>query len=145
MASLTQTQTNGLSKMSTRKDVDDYVKESIVNGETDNIDSLKATKLNLEKKSIPGFNQPAMEGAEFPEEYEIETRTGLVKVSTLHKLNRLDTRVTTGSGKKSAKENASSSGYDNDKLKQCIDRNQKEIENYHKRSGFKKFIDKLFG
>ncbi|CAG99245.1 uncharacterized protein KLLA0_E04709g [Kluyveromyces lactis] len=145
MSSLVQKQSSPLSKISTTQEVEDYVKDNVQKGETDSIDSLKATNLDLSKKAIPGFNQPIAEGAEFPEEYEIETRTGLVKVATLHQLNRLDTRVTTHSSKKSTKEKNTSCGYDNDKLQKCIERNQKEIDSYHKKSGFKKFIGKLFG
>lgn len=138
--SLVKSTTGFLSKVSTtREEVDEYIKDNIKNGETDSIESLKEENLDISKKSIPSYNIPASERAEFPEEYEIETRTGLVKAETLHKLNRLDTRISTHSSK------PESVGSEEQKLRKCIEKNQKEIDNYKHRSGFRKFIGKLFG
>ncbi|QGN14694.1 protein YGR126W [Kluyveromyces marxianus] len=145
MASHSNSTSSPVSKVVTPRDVEEYVKENALIDDTESVTSLKASNIDLKKKAIPDFNQPAIDGAEFPEEYEVETRTGLVKVSTLHKLNRQDTRVTQHSSKKGIEKEHEPHGYNAEKLQKRIEQNQKEIDNYHNRSGFKKLLDKIFG
>lgn len=138
--------------------IEKVVSRNAINDKTETAKSLEEKGLNLKRKAIPDYNNPAMNdpGAQFPEEYQMETDTGLVKVKTLRELNRLDSRHSIGSDatrKKSVKSETEppqehhDSGYDSEKLKKAIEKNKKEIENYHKHKtyvGFMSFLDKLF-
>lgn len=127
-----------LNKSATREIVEEYIKDNVRNDDTESIQSLQEDKLDLNKKAIPGFNTYVPEGSSFPEEYDIETRTGLVKVSTLQKLNRVETVPSTHSTKKQQE-------LDPERLKKRIERNQKEIDKQKNPNKFQKFIKSLFG
>lgn len=138
--------------------IEKVLTHNAVEGNTETLESLKTRGLDLRKKAIPDYNNPAMhtDRSQFPEEYQIETETGLVKVKTLQSLNRLDTRVSLGS-KPSTNQNMEAEsahdeqrpvGYDEEKLKKAVDKNKKEIEKYQKHKhekGIKGFMSRLFG
>ncbi|ODV63027.1 uncharacterized protein ASCRUDRAFT_79611 [Ascoidea rubescens DSM 1968] len=63
-------------------------------GKTETCDSLRRNGLNLNRKPVSDVVAPTSQSPNkslFPEEYTIETETGLVKASTLYRLNRSKT------------------------------------------------------
>ncbi|SCV02944.1 LAMI_0H04236g1_1 [Lachancea mirantina] len=140
--------------------IEQVMSHNAIEDKTETPDTLKREGLDLRKKALPDFNNPAMNAdqSEFPEEYQIETDTGLVKVKTLQKLNRLESRGSAASASKpsspskaadadAADEEEQKSPYDASKLQKAIHKNEKEINMYHHHHGYEKFInimDKLF-
>ncbi|CEP60317.1 uncharacterized protein LALA0_S01e07932g [Lachancea lanzarotensis] len=154
------------SSNSSLPDVDKVVTHNVKEGLSENVESLEEQGLNLRKKANPDINSPVAlsSSTEFPEEYNLETETGLVKAVTLQQLNRLDSRTSVRSGqsqKKSLKSSIASlelpdatsvksrtdNGLDSEKLRRAVEKNQKQIEKYQerkKKGGVKSFIAKIF-
>ncbi|SCU83938.1 LAFA_0D06898g1_1 [Lachancea sp. 'fantastica'] len=154
------------SSSSSLPDVDKVVTHNVKEGLSENVESLEEQGLDLRKKAKPDINSPVAlsSNTEFPEEYNLETQTGLVKAVTLQQLNRLDSRTSARSGqsqKKSLKSSIASlelpdatsvksrtdSGLDSEKLRKAVEKNQKQIEKYQerkKKGGVKGFIAKIF-
>ncbi|QLQ79875.1 hypothetical protein HG537_0C05230 [Torulaspora globosa] len=141
--------------------IEKVVTHNALQGKAETADSLKQEGLNLKSKAIPDINDPISAGAtatQFPEEYRIETQTGLVKLKTLTELSRNDTRVsTTSSGKKSSHKEQDQRSNDSKSqeqaylkahnLQQAIEKNKHAIEKYqrHKNEkGLKGFLHRIF-
>lgn len=142
---------------STLKQMNSNVIEKVVTnnalaGNSETIDSLKAKGLDLEKKAVPDFNAPltASGSQQFPEEYRLETDTGLVKMKTLDTLKRKSTQVSESSKLSRSKSQASSQQEMNDtvnKINMAVERNRKQLEKYKKhkeQKGIKGFFNRLF-
>lgn len=132
----------------------------------ESIESLAAKGLNGSQRIIPDINSPLTmtRTAEFPEEYNIETETGLVKMKTIETLRRQTSRVSTQKSVKSKaesiKSNKTSKSFASSlvddpnegkltaaKLNKAVERNRKELEKMKKRKeqkGIKGFFSKLF-
>ncbi|KAK5781373.1 uncharacterized protein PWA37_004810 [Arxiozyma heterogenica] len=130
------------------------------------VESLAAKGLDGSQKIVPDINNPLTmtKTAEFPEEYTIETDTGLVKMKTIETLRRQTSRISTQRSLKSRtesmKSNKSSKSFasslvDNPddghltaaKLNRAVERNRKELEKMKKRKeqkGIKGFFSKIF-
>lgn len=130
------------------------------------VESLAARGLDGSQRVIPDINNPLTitKTAKFPEEYTIETDTGLVKMKTIETLRRQTSRVSTQKSLKSRtesiKSNKSSKSFasslvDNPdeghltaaKLNKAVERNRKELEKVRKhkeQKGIKGFFSKIF-
>lgn len=160
----------------TSNSIEKVVSRNAINGNVETAESLKKEGLDLKNKAIPDINAPINAGsdtAQFPEEYRIETETGLVKLKTLNDLSRNDTRVSVGSngkisrkgssGQKSAiskhsNETKSTHGksdaepvdpslYDAHNVEETVERNRQKIARYEKHKhekGLKGFVHRLF-
>ncbi|CUS21872.1 LAQU0S04e02718g1_1 [Lachancea quebecensis] len=155
---------NGTLRKQDSNVIEQIMTHNATEGRSETVESLKKNGLDLKKKAIPDINNPAAnyKNCAFPEEYQMETDTGLVKAQTLHGLNRLESRNSGRSGasqKKSIRtgnsttnsDSASASntinGLDGEKLRKAVEKNQKKIDKYqrHKASGgLRKFIGKIF-
>lgn len=161
--------TNTLSKPDSNA-IEKVVTHNALSGNVETKESLQKEGLNLKDKSVPDINAPltsTSETAAFPEEYRIETQTGLVKLKTLNDLSRKDTRVSIGSNDKISRKStdkgnhsiksgqesgqdevlSSHSSYDPHNLENAIEKNKHEIEKYQKHKhekGIKGFVHRLF-
>ncbi|SCV06054.1 LANO_0H21088g1_1 [Lachancea nothofagi CBS 11611] len=157
---------NGTFEPEDSQDVEKVVTHNVTEGRSETVDSLKKEGLDLHKKAAPDFINPDAdpENCEFPEEYNLETDTGLVKAVTLQQLNRLDSRTSARSNvsqKKSLRSSLASlelpdshslksnnnSGLDAEKLRRAVEKNQKQIDKYKKRRsahGLTGILGKLF-
>ncbi|SCU80021.1 LADA_0B04610g1_1 [Lachancea dasiensis] len=134
---------------------------------SETLESLQKDGLDLQKKGAADVIGSMTNGmnCEFPEEYNIETDTGLVKAVTLQQLNRLESRTSMRSGasqRRSVKSSIASlelpdstslkssgtSSLDPEKLRRAVEKNQKQLEKYQKRKkskGITGLLSKLFG
>ncbi|CAR24387.1 uncharacterized protein KLTH0F14696g [Lachancea thermotolerans CBS 6340] len=155
---------NGTLRKQDSNAIEQIMTHNATEGRSETVESLKKNGLNLQKKAIPDINNPAAnyKNCAFPEEYQMETDTGLVKAQTLHGLNRLESRTSGRSGasqKKSirtansttnsdlASANNTINGLDGEKLRRAVEKNQKKIDKYqkHKSSGgLRRFLGKIF-
>lgn len=149
--------------------IEKVVTKNAVNDNVETKESLQKEGLDLKNKPIPDINAPVTAEAGdsvFPEEYRLETETGLVKLKTLDDLSRKNTRVSIGSDgrmsrKSSNKENASTASkngsgdvvlsdetpYDAHNIHDAVEKNKHEIEKYQKHKhekGLKGFVHRLF-
>ncbi|QLL33017.1 hypothetical protein HG536_0D05390 [Torulaspora globosa] len=149
--------------------IEKVVTHNALQGRAETADSLKKEGLNLKSKAIPDINDPISAGAaatQFPEEYRIETQTGLVKLKTLTELSRNDTRASVGSSGKLSKKSSGrkTSDYEENQvggdgksqgqaylnahnLQQAIEKNKQAIQKYQKHKhekGLKGFLHRLF-
>lgn len=149
--------------------IEKVVTHNAIQGNAETADSLKQEGLNLKSKAVPDVNGPmssGAQGAQFPEEYRIETETGLVKLKTLTDLSRNDTRVSVGSNGKISKKSSGKKLADEEKdqevdtgksqekayrnaynLEDAIEKNQHSIDKYQKHKhekGLKGFVHRLF-
>lgn len=150
-------------------EIDRAVTHNAINGTSETAESLKEAGLHPEKKAIPDINGPISEehnNSQFPEEYRLETQTGLVKLKTLNELSRDDTRVSIGkNGKLSKKssrtatigsngnqesstEKAQAEASQNaENLEHVIEKNKHRIEKFEKHKhekGLRGFVHRLF-
>lgn len=145
--------------------IEKVVTENALHGNAETAESLKEKGLNLKSKAIPDINDPISASAvasQFPEEYRIETETGLVKLKTLTELSRKNTRVSVGSSGKLSRSSGKKTP-DNDvdqvlddgksqgqayiNIQQAIEKNKQAIEKYQKHKnekGLKGFFHRLF-
>ncbi|SMN18096.1 similar to Saccharomyces cerevisiae YGR126W Putative protein of unknown function [Maudiozyma saulgeensis] len=123
--------------------VERVVTHNALNDHSETVDSLRAKGEEFDKAGLPDINSPithASEEARFPEEYAIETDTGLVKMKTIETLKREDTRVSKGSKKEEGQSEAA-------KMEAAVERNRKDIEKYQKHKkekGVKGFFHRMF-
>lgn len=160
----------------TSNSIEKVVSQNAIDGNAETAQELKKEGLDLKNKAVPDINAPINAGsdtAQFPEEYRIETETGLVKLKTLNDLSRNDTRVSVGSnGKisrkgsqgqksdisrhtnetksthgKSDAEPVDQSLYDPHNVEETVERNRQKIAKYQKHKhekGLKGFVHRLF-
>lgn len=149
--------------------IEKIVTHNAIQGNAETADSLAKEGLNLKSKAIPDVNGPITaktQESQFPEEYRIETETGLVKLKTLTGLSRNDTRVSVGSSGRSSKKSSGKKSSDGEvdqvisadksqekayasayNLEQAIEKNKHNIEKYQKHKhekGIKGFVHRLF-
>ncbi|CAB4252013.1 similar to Saccharomyces cerevisiae YGR126W Putative protein of unknown function [Maudiozyma barnettii] len=123
--------------------VEKVVTHNALNDQSETVDSLRAKGSDLEKAALPDINSPlthAPDDSKFPEEYAIETNTGLVKMKTIETLKKEDTRVSGGSTKEQEKNEAA-------RMQVTIEKNRKDIEKYQKHKkekGVKGFFHRMF-
>lgn len=131
--------------------IEKVVTHNALNNNSETIESLQAKGLDINTKAIPDINAPMTHShSEFPEEYQMETDTGLVKIKTIETLKRQDTRVS--ATRVSTKESNANSkpqekGLNATKLNQAVEKNRKELEKYQrhkKEKGVKGFFHRLF-
>ncbi|CCD25874.2 uncharacterized protein NDAI_0G00980 [Naumovozyma dairenensis CBS 421] len=156
-----RTSTATLKKLDSNvNDIEKTMTTNIMNDKTETLDSLVKQGLNTRKKSVADINTPLNAGtAEFPEEYRIETETGLVKAKTIESLRRQESIASANSRRsqdqgsfKSARTNntrksRASSSLDPNKLNMAVEKNKKELEKYSKhkqQKGIKGFFNRLF-
>lgn len=156
---------NGTLRKQDSNVIEQIMTHNATEGRSETVDSLQRNGLNINQKAVPDYNNPAANftNCEFPEEYQLETDTGLVKVQTLQKLNRLESRTSIRSGNSQRKSmrstpstdhsispsagRSSNSGLDAEKLRKAVEKNKRQIDKYqkHKASGgLKKFLGKIF-
>lgn len=149
----------------TSQSVERTVTHNALNDNVETIESLAAKGINGTKEVIPDINTPLTmtKTSEFPEEYNIETDTGLVKMKTIETLRRQTSRVSTQKSTKSKTESTksekSASSFKSsmtdsnqgqltaDKLNKAVEKNRKELEKYKKhkdQKGIKGFFSKMF-
>lgn len=154
----------------TSADIERVVTHNALNDHVETVESLAAMGLDGSRKSIPDINAPITmtKTSEFPEEYNIETDTGLVKMKTIETLRRQTSRVSStnksvkskSESTKSGKSSKSTSSFKSamtesnnqgqltaDKLNKAVEKNRKELEKYKKskdQKGFKGFFTKMF-
>ncbi|SCU94889.1 LAME_0F09802g1_1 [Lachancea meyersii CBS 8951] len=143
--------------------VDKAVTRNLNEGRSESVAALEKEGLDLHKKAIPDINNPVAisADAEFPEEYNLETDTGLVKATTLHQLNRLESRTSVRSSQSQKRsliasmelpdatsvKSTADSGLDAEKLRKAVEKNKRQIEKYQERKksgGLKGFLVKFF-
>lgn len=142
------------------------VTENALRDNVETVESLAARGLDGSQRVVPDVNNPLTmtRTAEFPEEYNIETDTGLVKMKTIETLRRQTSRVSTQKSLKSRtesiKSNKSGKSFVSslvddpdegqltaEKLNKAVERNRKELEKMKKRKeqkGIKGFFSKIF-
>ncbi|CAI2008044.1 hypothetical protein SEUBUCD646_0G03820 [Saccharomyces eubayanus] len=149
-------------KRPTSNSIEKMVTHNALEGNSETVDSLKKEGLNLDKKGTPDITAPVTNSAHdaaFPEEYRLETETGLVKLKTLETLRREDSRVSgakkeqghdhTDAHSTRSKATAYSQGssLESDKLNIAVEKNKKRIEKYQKHKGekgIKGFFHRIF-
>lgn len=152
--------------------IEKVVTHNAVNGYSETAESLKRAGLDPNKKALPDINNPITGNADtsqFPEEYRLETDTGLVKLKTLNDLSRKDTRVSIGSDGRISKRSSRSGHNDNtieqeldteetekaqkeatqdaQNLEHAIEKNKHNIDKFRKHKhekGIKGFVHRLF-
>lgn len=131
--------------------IEKVVTNNALTGNSETIESLKAKGLDLERKAVPDFNAPltTMASQQFPEEYRLETDTGLVKMKTLDTLKRKSTQYSeTDNLSQSKSQNSTPEMNDTvKKINLAVERNKKQLEKYQKHrseKGIKGFIHRLF-
>lgn len=149
--------------------IEKEVTHNAMNGTSETAKSLQQAGLDTEKKAIPDINGPITGNADtsqFPEEYRIETQTGLVKLKTLNDLSRSDTRVSIGSDGKISRKSSGPGTIDSkiepkpdtakaeqeaaqnaENLEHAIEKNKHRIEKFEKHrheKGLKGFVHRLF-
>lgn len=128
--------------------VERVVTHNALNDNSETVESLKAKNQELEAAVLPDINSPlsnATGGNQFPEEYGIETNTGLVKMKTIETLKREKTKESSSSNN-TAEQNAAQNAA-NAKIETAVERNRKDIEKYQKHKhekGVKGFFHRIF-
>ncbi|KAG0663944.1 hypothetical protein C6P45_000729 [Maudiozyma exigua] len=124
--------------------VERVVTHNALNDNSETVESLKAKNHELETAALPDINSPlsnASGGNQFPEEYGIETNTGLVKMKTIETLKREKTKESSSS------DNTAAQNATNAKIETAVERNRKDIEKYQKHKhekGVKGFFHRIF-
>ncbi|EJS43632.1 YGR126W [Saccharomyces arboricola H-6] len=149
-------------KRPTSNSIEKMVTHNAMEGTSETVDSLKKEGLNLSKKATPDITAPVTNSAHntaFPEEYRLETETGLVKLKTLETLKREDSRVSstkkehnhdhtdTLSTRSKATTYSQGSSLESDKLNTAVEKNKKKIEKYQKHKsekGIKGLFHRMF-
>lgn len=139
--------------------VERVVTHNALNDNSETVESLRAKDYQLREAALPDINSPlshASGGNQFPEEYGIETNTGLVKMKTIETLKKQKSRTSsskhTGNDEESKSTQASSEAATeqaatNAKLETAIEKNRKDIETYQKHKhekGVKGFFHRIF-
>lgn len=137
--------------------VERVVTHNALAGNSETIESLREKGLDLEKKAVPDFNAPLTTSGtqQFPEEYRLETDTGLVKMKTLETLKRKSTQASDSSRQSKRQSPVQSQAQDEDqgqddtmkKINMAVERNKKQLEKYQKHKkekGVKGFFHRLF-
>lgn len=149
----------------TSRDVERTVTHNAMNDNVETVESLAAQGLAGNQTAPPDINAPLTmsKTSEFPEEYNIETDTGLVKMKTIETLKRQTSRVSTQKSMKSKAESTTSgrsfSSFKSsltdppqnqltaDKLNKAVEKNRKQLDKYKKgkeSKGIKGFFSNLF-
>ena len=150
----------------TSRSVERMVTNNALMDNAETIESLTEKGLDGSQRLVPDINKPLnmTRTAEFPEEYNIETDTGLVKMKTIETLRRQTSRVSTQKSVKSRNEsiksNKTSKSFASslvddpnegkltaEKINKAVERNRRELEKRKKRkeqNGIKGFFSKLF-
>ncbi|CAI4922244.1 ANL_collapsed_G0021070.mRNA.1.CDS.1 [Saccharomyces cerevisiae] len=149
-------------KRPTSNSIEKMVTHNALEGNSETVDSLKEDGLNLNKKALPDITAPITNSAHdaaFPEEYRLETETGLVKLKTLESLKREDSRVSSTkkehindhtdmhSTRSKVTTNSQGSSLEPNKLNMAVEKNKKRIEKYQKHKsekGIKGFFHRIF-
>ncbi|KAH3900923.1 uncharacterized protein SCDLUD_002383 [Saccharomycodes ludwigii] len=146
--------------------LDKIISHNAIKGNVETKESLAKSGLNLNKAELDPLQETLSHGSNneiFPEEYQLETKTGLVKMKTIEGLNRVTTSTTPQS---SINTDIDGLMYDNDlgdedqisikqeshipkgineeQIEKVVERNKKEIEKYQEQKhhhGFRKFLD----
>lgn len=136
--------------------IEKVVTQNAVAGNSETIESLKAKGLDMQRKAIPDYNAPLTTTGtnQFPEEYRLETDTGLVKMKTLETLKRKSTQLSRNSDLSSKDKSISKSQSNKSevsdiaqKINMAVERNKKEIAKYQKHKsekGIKGFFHRMF-
>ncbi|CAI4062492.1 hypothetical protein SKDZ_07G3690 [Saccharomyces kudriavzevii ZP591] len=142
--------------------IEKMITHNALEGNSETADSLKREGLNLNKKALPDITAPVTNSAHngaFPEEYRLETETGLVKLKTLETLKREDSRVSSAkkehtndhadahSTRSKVTTYSQGSSLESDKLNMAVEKNKKKIEQYRKHKsekGIKGFFHRIF-
>ncbi len=159
-----KTSANTLQKQ-TSQSVERTMTHNALNDNVETVETLAAKGLDGTQKTVPDVNTPLTmtKTSEFPEEYNIETDTGLVKMKTIETLKRQTSRVSTQRSMKSKAESTKSgkslssfkssltepeqSQLTADKLNKAVEKNRKQLEKYNKAKeskGIKGFFSKMF-
>ncbi|CCC70155.1 hypothetical protein NCAS_0E00850 [Naumovozyma castellii] len=128
-------------------------------GNTETLGSLAAKGLDLNKKATLDINAPLTSNpadVAFPEEYNLETETGLVKAKTIETLRRETSRVSSTrrgddvvshKSQATGKSQRSAQSLQAEKLNLAVEKNKKELEKIEKhkhQKGLKGFMNRLF-
>lgn len=148
----------------TSHDVEKTVTHNALNDNVETVESLAAQGLDGTQKVQPDINAPLTmsKTSEFPEEYNIETDTGLVKMKTIETLKRQSSMSTQRSMKSKAESTTSGKSFSSfkssltdppqnqltaDKLNKAVEKNRKQLDKYKKgkeSKGIKGFFSNLF-
>lgn len=130
--------------------VERMITHNAVQNNSETVESLKKQGLGQKGAFLPDINSPLTHTSThnaFPEEYQIETTTGLVKLKTIETMKNAEE---SGADSTKAKDDAKSENEGptaEEKIQKAIARNQKDIEKYqrHKNSsGLMGMIHKIF-
>lgn len=146
--------------------VEKVVTHNALQDNVETVESLSQKGIGSINSNSIDINRPlTLNNAEFPEEYNIETDTGLVKMKTIETLKRQSSRVSSVRSKpestKSAKSAKSTKSFASSitdtspntltaqKLNQAVEKNRKELEKYQKQKekpqkGIKGLFSKIF-
>ena len=139
--------------------VERVVTHNALNDNSETVESLRAKDNQLREAALPDINSPLSHtsgGNQFPEEYGIETNTGLVKMKTIETLKKEKSRTSSSRHARYDDESdltqhssdaAAQQAATNAKLETAIERNRKDIENYQKHKhekGVKGFFHRIF-
>ncbi|CCE62961.1 hypothetical protein TPHA_0D03250 [Tetrapisispora phaffii CBS 4417] len=155
------TSDNNTIKPVTSNDVHRIVSRNIMDNNVESEEALKTQLTNMESRRADIILPASMEGnSNFPEEYTMETTTGLVPVKTLEDIKKKKTIDSENSRKslvsselKASKSNntvksRNEGGLNPAKLNAAVEKNKEELEKYqhHKteKNPIKKMLFKLF-
>lgn len=132
--------------------IDRVVTQNALGNKSETVESLKVQGLDLNKAYLPDINSPmthASGDSAFPDEYRIETSTGLVKMKTLESLKKENTRNSSSKSSQRSKKSKSSDGRVSQaqKMELAVEKNRKELEKYQKhknQKGVKGFFNRMF-
>ncbi|CCK68532.1 uncharacterized protein KNAG_0B00850 [Huiozyma naganishii CBS 8797] len=141
--------------------IERVVTKNAMNNQSESADALRSKGLDTTKRrNIPDINAPlTLTQSHFPEEYQVETETGLVKMKTIESLKSRHSGGTHNSKKSkgastrsknsltSSMEEHGEAGLNAEKLNSAVERNRKELERYEKnrgKKGIKGFLSKMF-
>lgn len=147
--------------------VEKVVTQNVLQDNVETVESLsQKTVRSPESRGIVDLNRPVtMSNAEFSEEYNIETDTGLVKMKTIETLKRQSSRVSSLKSRpestRTVKSNKSSKSFTKsitdtsggsltaEKLNNAVEKNRKELEKYQRQKskpqkGIKGLFSKIF-
>lgn len=134
--------------------VERMISHNAVQNNSESVEALKKEGLGRKGSYLPDINTPLTHTsthAAFPEEYQIETTTGLVKLKTIETMKNTADAAEEPKDK-NAKDNSDATSEDEgpsreERIRSAIERNKKDIEKYQKHkdaTGLMGMIHRIF-